>query len=206
MIADSLFRDIRIGLRVLFKEKGFCALAVVVLALGIAAEQFLRILGVGPMMGRDFTAADNIPGAGKVAIIGYGIWAERLRRRSQHHRQGPPHQAKPVWCRPTQGMSRAGVDAREARRRGGSKRVVRRHGTRSAHLHDRHHPRDGRRARRHAGTRPPCRPGRSDDRAPVRIVFLSTAGQINRLRVECSLQPRTDSRRRSDRIPTGQTD
>jgi hypothetical protein len=97
MIADSLFRDIRIGLRVLFKEKGFCALAVVVLALGIAAEQFLRILGVGPMMGRDFTAADNIPGAGKVAIIGYGIW-QRLRRRSQHHRQGPPHQGKPVWC------------------------------------------------------------------------------------------------------------
>jgi hypothetical protein len=64
MIADSLFRDIRIG---------------------------------GPMMGRDFTAADNIPGAGKVAIIGYGIW-QRLRRRSQHHRQGPPHQGKPVWC------------------------------------------------------------------------------------------------------------
>lgn len=162
MIADSLFRDSRIGLRVLFKEKGFCALAVVVLALGIAGvttmfsvvngvmlrgfsfpnadrlvsvnfvdptsatffgvngqvsamdfeellpqqqsfdalaaylngstvnvtidgypqrytgayvtEPFLRILGIGPMMGRDFTAADNIPGAGKVAIIGYGIW------------------------------------------------------------------------------------------------------------------------------------
>src|SRR5919198_2704595 len=33
---DTLFRDIRIGLRVLIKEKGFCALAVVVLALGIA--------------------------------------------------------------------------------------------------------------------------------------------------------------------------
>ena len=26
------------------------------------------------MMGRDFTAADNQPGAEKVAIIGYGIW------------------------------------------------------------------------------------------------------------------------------------
>ena len=26
------------------------------------------------MMGRDFTPADNTPGAGKVAIIGYGIW------------------------------------------------------------------------------------------------------------------------------------
>jgi predicted permease len=162
MMTDSLFRDIRIGLRVLLKEKGFCALAVVVLALGIAGvttmfsvvngvmlrgfsfpnssrlislnfvdptsttffgvngqissmdfeellpqqksydalaaylngstvnvtvnghpqrytgayvtENFLRILGVSPLMGRDFTAADNASGAGKVAIIGYGMW------------------------------------------------------------------------------------------------------------------------------------
>src|SRR4029078_4052344 len=37
-------------------------------------EDFLRILGVSPMMGRDLTAADNTPGAAKVAIIGYGIW------------------------------------------------------------------------------------------------------------------------------------
>ena len=162
MITDSLFRDVKIGLRVLIKEKGFCALAVIVLALGIAGvttmfsvvngvmlrgfsfpnagrlisvnfvdptsttffgvngqistmdfeellpqqrsydalaaylngstvnvtinghpqrytgayvtENFLRILGVTPMMGRDFTAADNTSGAGKVAIIGYGSW------------------------------------------------------------------------------------------------------------------------------------
>jgi putative ABC transport system permease protein len=162
MFNSSLFRDIKIGIRVLIKEKGFCALAVVVLALGIAGvttmfgvvngvmlrgfsfpngsrlvsvnfvdptsstffgvngqvssmdfeellpqqksydamaaylngstvnatveghpvrytgayvtENFLRILGVSPMMGRDFTAADNTSGAGKVAIIGYGTW------------------------------------------------------------------------------------------------------------------------------------
>jgi putative ABC transport system permease protein len=162
MLADNLFRDIKIGLRVLIKEKGFCALAVIVLALGIAGvttmfsvvngvmlrgfsfpnghrlislnfidptsatffgvngqvssmdfeellpqqksfdalaaylngstvnvtvnghpqrytgayvtENFLRILGVSPLMGRDFTAADNASGAGKVAIIGYGMW------------------------------------------------------------------------------------------------------------------------------------
>src|SRR4029079_17999849 len=37
-------------------------------------ESFLRILGVSPMMGRDFTPADNTLGAAKVAIIGYGIW------------------------------------------------------------------------------------------------------------------------------------
>src|SRR5918911_1535582 len=162
MIADSLFRDIRIGLRVLIKERTFCALAVIVLALGIAGvttmfsvvngvmlrgvsfpnadrlislnfidptsatffgvngqisamdfeellpqqksfesltaylngstvnvtvnghpqrytgayvtENFLRALGVNPIMGRDFTADDNAAGAGKVAIVGYGMW------------------------------------------------------------------------------------------------------------------------------------
>ncbi|MGE5361644.1 MAG: ABC transporter permease [Bacteroidales bacterium] len=36
--------------------------------------EFFRILGVGPLLGRDFTAADNRPGAEKVAIIGYGLW------------------------------------------------------------------------------------------------------------------------------------
>jgi predicted permease len=162
MVAETLRRDLRIGLRVLVKEKSFCALAVVVLALGICGvttmfsvvngvmlrgfgfpnaerlasanfidptsanffgvngqissmdfqellpaqrsfemmaaylngstvnvtvdnhpqrytgayttEHFLRILGVTPIIGRDFTAADNTPGAEKVALIGYGIW------------------------------------------------------------------------------------------------------------------------------------
>ena len=37
-------------------------------------EDFLRALGVVPMMGRDLTAADNAEGTGKVALIGYGIW------------------------------------------------------------------------------------------------------------------------------------
>jgi len=37
-------------------------------------EDFLRALGVVPMMGRDLTTADNAEGAGKVALIGYGIW------------------------------------------------------------------------------------------------------------------------------------
>ncbi len=162
MLNNTLFRDIRIGIRVLLKEQSFCALAVIVLALGIAGvttmfsvvngvmlrgfsfpngsrlvgvnfidptsatffgvngqissmdfeellpqqrsydalaaylngstvnvtvegrpvrytgayvtEDFLRILGVFPSMGRDFTAADNTSGAAKVAIIGYGTW------------------------------------------------------------------------------------------------------------------------------------
>jgi predicted permease len=37
-------------------------------------ENFLRILGVAPMMGRDLTAADNKPGTEKVAVISYAIW------------------------------------------------------------------------------------------------------------------------------------
>jgi putative ABC transport system permease protein len=159
---DNLLRDVKIGLRVLIKERTFCALAVVVLALGISGvttmfsvvngvmlrgfsfpnadrlvslnfvdpttanffgvngtvsamdfeellpqqksfsalaaylngstvnltvnghpqrytgayvtEKFLPILGMSPLMGRDFTAEDNVPGAAKVAILGYGIW------------------------------------------------------------------------------------------------------------------------------------
>jgi putative ABC transport system permease protein len=166
MGVDSVVRDLRIGLRVLIKEKSFCALAVIVLALGICGvttmfsvvngvmlrgfsfpnadrmvsvnfidptsatffgvngqvssmdfeeyrkgqqsfekisaylngstvnvtidgqpqrytggyvtEDFLGILGVSPMMGRDFRASDNQPGAEKVAIIGYGIWQRDL--------------------------------------------------------------------------------------------------------------------------------
>ena len=162
MPADGFRSDLRIGLRVLAREKAFCALAVTVLALGIGGvtamfsvvngvmlrgfsfpnatrlasvnfidpssatffgvngqissmdfeelrpvqqsfehlaaylngstvnvtvdgtprrytgayvtQDFLRALGIQPMLGRDFTAGDNAPGAEKVAIIGYGIW------------------------------------------------------------------------------------------------------------------------------------
>ena len=42
MILDAFRQDVRIGLRILFKEKSFCFLAVLVLALGIggAMTQF----------------------------------------------------------------------------------------------------------------------------------------------------------------------
>jgi predicted permease len=160
---ETFIRDLRIGLRTIVKEKSFCALAVIVLALGICGvttmfsvvnavllrgfafpnserlvnilfidpttltnangpngtisamdyqevapkqksleltaaylngstvnatidnrpvrytgayvtEDFMRILGVAPILGRDFRAEDNQPGAEKVAIIGYGTW------------------------------------------------------------------------------------------------------------------------------------
>ena len=162
MALDNIRRDLKVGFRVLLKEKAFCALAVTVLALGIcgvttmfsvvngvmlrgfslpnetrlmgvqfidpttanpggfnnqifamdyvellpvqqsfekmaaylngstvnvtfgevprrytgayATDQFLSILGVAPMMGRDFTPADNQQGAEKVALISYGVW------------------------------------------------------------------------------------------------------------------------------------
>jgi len=162
MPADGVRRDLRIGFRLLVKEKAFCAMAVVVLALGIGGvtamfsvvngvmlrgfsfpnarrlvsvnfidpsstnffgtngqissmdyeefgpaqrsidhltaylngstvnvtvegtprrytgayvtEGFLSALGVRPALGRDFSAADNQPGAEKVAIIGHGLW------------------------------------------------------------------------------------------------------------------------------------
>src|SRR5712691_9518939 len=165
MILDSFRQDMRVGLRVLFKEKTFCFLAVLVLGLGIGGattqftvvnaivlrgfsfphpeqlmsvglldpkasdqnnnfglgfiptaqdyedlknaqqsfammagylngstvnvsyknnpqrytggyvtEDFFKIIGVSPVMGRDFTAADNKPGAEKVALLGDEIW------------------------------------------------------------------------------------------------------------------------------------
>src|SRR5712671_2728876 len=165
MILDSFRQDVRVGLRILFKDKTFCFLAVLVLALGIGGaatqftivnafvlrgfsfphpeqlmsvglidpqgtpqnnnfgaghipsaqdyedmraaqhsfsmmagyldgstinvtyhnnpqrytggyvtEDFFRIVGVAPIMGRDFTADDNKPGAEKTTILGYEIW------------------------------------------------------------------------------------------------------------------------------------
>ena len=162
MFPETFLQDLRIGLRVLVKDKGFAGISVFVLALGICAvttmftmvnavmlrgfsfqnadrltditfidpttqspfgannqvfsmdfeefrheqksfekmaaylngstvnltadgeprrytgaymtEDFLRILGVKPLMGRDFTLEDNKPGAPKVLLISHGIW------------------------------------------------------------------------------------------------------------------------------------
>src|ERR1700757_4586200 len=165
MILDSFRQDVRIGLRVLRKDKAFCFLAVLVLGLGIGGattqftivnavalrgfsfphpeqlmsvglidpkasdqnnnfgigniptaqdyedlkaaqtsfsmmagylngstinvtyknnpqrytgayvtEDFFKLIGVAPLIGGDFTAEDNKPGAEKVAILGDEIW------------------------------------------------------------------------------------------------------------------------------------
>src|ERR1043166_292446 len=41
---------------------------------GYVTEDFFKITGVSPIIGRDFTAADNKPGAERVVILGHEIW------------------------------------------------------------------------------------------------------------------------------------
>jgi putative ABC transport system permease protein len=41
---------------------------------GYVTEDLFRILGVSPVLGRDFTAADNKPGAEKVILLSYDAW------------------------------------------------------------------------------------------------------------------------------------
>jgi predicted permease len=61
MIIETFLQDLRIGLRVLVKEKSFCALAVFVLALGIAAvtTQYAVVNGV-LLRGVNFRDADRL--------------------------------------------------------------------------------------------------------------------------------------------------
>src|SRR5882762_1122119 len=61
MIIDNLLQDLRIGLRVLIKEKGFCALAVIVLALGICAVTTMFAVVNGTMLrGFSFPEPDRL--------------------------------------------------------------------------------------------------------------------------------------------------
>ena len=41
---------------------------------GYVTEDFFKIIGVSPILGRDFAAEDNKPGAEKVTILGNEIW------------------------------------------------------------------------------------------------------------------------------------
>ncbi len=61
MFFQNFLQDIQIGLRVLVKEKGFCALAAGVLALGICAvtTQFAVVDGV-LLRGVNFARADQL--------------------------------------------------------------------------------------------------------------------------------------------------
>src|SRR6185503_4748098 len=58
---DNVLRDLRIGLRVLVKEKSFCALAVTVLALGICGVTTMFSVVNGVMLrGFSFPNADRL--------------------------------------------------------------------------------------------------------------------------------------------------
>jgi predicted permease len=63
---DTLVRDVRIGLRVLIKEKSFCALAVIVLALGIAGVTTMFSVVNGVML-RGFA----FPNAERLASLAF---------------------------------------------------------------------------------------------------------------------------------------
>ncbi len=62
MVADTFRRDVRIGARVLIKEKAFCALAVVVLALGICGVTTMFSVVNGVML-----RAFSFPNAARLA-------------------------------------------------------------------------------------------------------------------------------------------
>jgi putative ABC transport system permease protein len=47
---------------------------------GYVTEDFFKITGVSPIIGRDFTAADNKPGAERVIILGDEIWKRDFNR------------------------------------------------------------------------------------------------------------------------------
>src|SRR3954470_21961979 len=67
MILDTFAQDLRIGLRVLFKEKTFCFLAVLVLALGIggATTQFTVVNAI-VLRGFSFPHPEQLVGIGLI--------------------------------------------------------------------------------------------------------------------------------------------
>src|SRR2546423_5551783 len=67
MILDTLNQDVRIGLRILFKEKSFCFLAVLVLGLGIAGvtTQF-TVVNAFVLRGFSFPNPEQLMGVGLI--------------------------------------------------------------------------------------------------------------------------------------------
>src|SRR3979490_3441083 len=67
MILDTLRQDVRVGLRILFKEKSFCILAVLVLALGIAGvtTQF-TIVNAFVLRGSSFAHPEQLVSVGLI--------------------------------------------------------------------------------------------------------------------------------------------
>src|SRR6202162_6279972 len=66
MVAETFGQDLRIGLRVLIKEKSFCALAVTVLALGICGVTTMFSVVNGVML-RGF----SFPNASRLMSVNF---------------------------------------------------------------------------------------------------------------------------------------
>src|SRR5207248_2311062 len=66
MFAETFLQDLRIGLRVLIKEKAFCALAVTVLALGICGVTALFAVVNGALL-RGF----SFPNSARLASVNF---------------------------------------------------------------------------------------------------------------------------------------
>jgi putative ABC transport system permease protein len=45
---------------------------------GTVSWNFMRVLGMKPLLGRDFTPADDVPGADPVVLLGYDLWYTRF--------------------------------------------------------------------------------------------------------------------------------
>ena len=55
MVAETFRQDLRVGVRVLVKERSFCGLAVIVLALGICGVTTMFSVVNGVMLGTEGT-------------------------------------------------------------------------------------------------------------------------------------------------------
>ena len=45
---------------------------------GVMSWNMMRIVGLKPILGRDFTEAEDVPGGPKVALISEGLWKRRF--------------------------------------------------------------------------------------------------------------------------------
>ncbi len=48
------------------------------LSASAVSHEFFHVLGVRPLLGRGFVAAEEVPGAAPAAVIGYGLWQRRF--------------------------------------------------------------------------------------------------------------------------------
>ena len=49
-------------------------------AAGLVSHEYFRVLGVRPLLGRDFVAAEETRGRGQVVVLSHGLWVRRLGR------------------------------------------------------------------------------------------------------------------------------